>query len=148
MPIYLLLLLLTLAACAPVAGGETPEAGWLRPCPASPNCLFSLADDEKHAVAPLRCQLPAPAALALLAETVSALPGGRVVLIEGNYLRAEFVSRVFHFVDDVEFVVDESRGRIDLRSASRVGYSDFGANRRRVEKIREAFKSRLEAVGR
>jgi len=57
----------------------------------------------------------------------------------GPYLRATFQSRSFGFVDDVEFLFDEQSGRIDFRSASRVGYSDFGANLRRMEAIHHRF---------
>jgi uncharacterized protein (DUF1499 family) len=56
-----------------------------------------------------------------------------------GYLHAEFRSALFGFVDDVEFRMDETAGRIDVRSASRTGYFDFGVNRRRVEEIRARF---------
>ena len=56
-----------------------------------------------------------------------------------NYLHAEFQSVLFKFVDDVEFVYEDASGMIHIRSASRVGYWDFGVNRRRVERIREEF---------
>lgn len=67
---------------------------------------------------------------------VESMPGSRVVTVADGYVHAEFRSIVFGFVDDVEFLVDEANGRIDVRSASRVGYSDLGTNRRRVEDIR------------
>jgi len=62
------------------------------------------------------------------------------------YLHVEFRSTLFRFVDDVEFVIDEPQGLIHIRSASRVGYSDLGANRKRMEKIRLAFQQRQAAI--
>jgi len=56
-----------------------------------------------------------------------------------GYLHAEVRSALFHFVDDVEFVFDDWAGRLHFRSASRLGRSDFGVNRRRMEAIRRSF---------
>ena len=61
--------------------------------------------------------------------------GGRIVAMERDHVHAEFTSRMFGFVDDVEFVIDSDRSRIDFRSASRVGHWDLGANRRRMRKL-------------
>jgi uncharacterized protein (DUF1499 family) len=67
----------------------------------------------------------------------------RVEIIENrdNYLHAEFTSLIFRFVDDVEFLIDAPNGVIQVRSASRKGYSDMGVNRRRVEEIRKQFSA-------
>jgi uncharacterized protein (DUF1499 family) len=67
------------------------------------------------------------------------MPRARVVKDEGNYMHAEFTSRIFRFVDDVEFVIDDAHKVIHFRSASRLGYSDFGVNRKRMEEIRKRF---------
>ena len=69
-------------------------------------------------------------------ELIQTTPRARITHDEPGYLRAEFSSAIFGFVDDVEFVLDAETQRIDYRSASRIGYYDFGANRRRLEKIR------------
>jgi uncharacterized protein (DUF1499 family) len=61
--------------------------------------------------------------------------GGHIVVSEADYLRAEFSSRVFGFVDDVELAVNAASKTIDFRSASRTGYSDLGVNRRRMRKL-------------
>jgi uncharacterized protein (DUF1499 family) len=65
----------------------------------------------------------------------------RVVMLEDDYIHAEFVSSVFRFVDDVEFYFDDEQKLIQVKSASRVGYSDLGVNRRRIEKIRKQFEA-------
>lgn len=63
----------------------------------------------------------------------------RIVEIEEDYIHAEFVSFIFRFVDDVEFYFDNAKKLIQVRSASRTGYSDLGVNRRRIEEIRKQF---------
>ena len=68
----------------------------------------------------------------------------KVVVVEDYYIRAEFVSKIFHFVDDVEFYFPDNDSEellVHVRSASRVGYSDFGVNRKRIEKIRSKIKT-------
>jgi len=74
-----------------------------------------------------------------LKRVVNKIPRTNVVTAGDNYLHAEFRSRIFRFVDDVEFLVEPEAKRIGFRSASRVGYSDLGVNRRRMEEIRAAF---------
>ena len=74
-----------------------------------------------------------------LANHLRAMPRVTVITAERDYLYAEFRSKMFRFVDDVEFLVDAREGHIDVRSASRVGYSDMGVNRKRIEEIRKAL---------
>lgn len=108
----------------------------LAPCPSSPNCVSSMSSDERHRIAPIPFAGPASAAMDRLDGIVRSLPRASVVTATGTYLHVEFRSAVFRFVDDVEFLVDESAGLIQVRSASRVGFSDLGVNRRRIEAIR------------
>ena len=67
------------------------------------------------------------------------VPGAAVVADKPNYIRAEFTSKLMGFVDDGEFYFPAEEGVIQVRSASRVGESDLGVNRRRVEQIRLAL---------
>ena len=76
-----------------------------------------------------------------LRSIVEQLPGVRVVETEPDYFRAEFTSRILRFVDDLEFLLDPEAQVIHVRSASRTGYWDFGANRKRVEQIRKTYLS-------
>ena len=134
---FFIIVLVALVGCA----SATPSSGKnnLTPCPSSPNCVSSLSQDAGHFIEPFACSLAPAAALEALAQAVAMIKGGRVVVSEGSYLRSEFVSSLCKFVDDVEFVIDEDKKIINLRSASRVGYSDFGVNRRRIEELREHF---------
>jgi len=70
---------------------------------------------------------------------IEGLPRVRIIKHDGLFIHAEFMSGVFKFVDDVHVVVDDAKKKIHIHSASRVGYWDLGANRRRVEKIRMLF---------
>lgn len=109
-------------------------------CPTTPNCVSSLAADPEHAVKPLDFAGDSRRAWSRLHEVVGNLPRTEVVVEEPNYLAAECTSRLFDFVDDLEFSLDAESGHIQVRSASRVGYSDLGVNRRRVERIRGLFE--------
>lgn len=121
--------------------------GSLAPCPDTPNCVSSQSADERHAVAPLRYEGAGDAALRRLTEVIRGMKRARIATIQERYVHAEFTSLVFRFVDDVEFLLDEAAQRIHVRSASRVGTSDFGVNRRRVEEIRTRFDA-LQGRGR
>jgi uncharacterized protein (DUF1499 family) len=67
------------------------------------------------------------------------MPRTDIVTLEEDYIHAECRSRIFGFVDDVEFWFDGANGVIHFRSASRMGYSDLGVNRKRMERIRKEF---------
>lgn len=118
-------------------------AGKLRPCPSSPNCVCSQDGDAGHAIEPIAYTGADP--LGKLAAVVDSMYGGKVILKENNYMHAEFTSRIFRFVDDVEFLVDPAAKVIQCRSASRAGHSDLGVNRKRIEDIRKAFAEREAA---
>lgn len=118
-----------------------PHPEKLAPCPASPNCVSSQHDDVNdttHHIAPIRSSQ--------LEQTWRNLrvyleKQGRVEIIEAsdNYIHAVFTSLLFRFKDDVEFLKSEGDAVIHMRSASRVGHSDLGVNRKRLEGIRKAI---------
>ena len=116
------------------------EPGRLAPCPSSPNCVSSEAPDARHHVDPIAFTGAPAQAMRRLRAVIEAMPRTRIVSASDTALRAEFTSRLFRFVDDVDCVVDATAGVIQVRSASRVGYSDLGANRGRVEALRAAFE--------
>lgn len=109
--------------------------GRLAPCPDKPNCVSTQADDPRHAMSPIPWEGSADRAIEALQRVVQGQPRATIVTTGDNYLHAEFRSLLFRFPDDVEFFVDEQQGLIHFRSASRVGYSDMGVNRQRMEKI-------------
>jgi uncharacterized protein (DUF1499 family) len=134
--------LLVIATWASTPVGERKDEGMkseLAPCPRSPNCVSSLSMSPRSAIPPLYFSSSMNDAQQLIRRLIQATPGARITRDESGYIHAEFSSRVFKFVDDVEFVLDAENKRIDYRSASRTGYYDFGVNRRRLEKIRNAL---------
>jgi uncharacterized protein (DUF1499 family) len=125
------------------SGGRPPSSlgvteSRLAPCPGSPNCVSSEAAVAEQRVEPLRYDGDAAQARARLLEVLNGMERVRIVQSNHDYLHAEFRSAVFGFVDDVEFYFSPP-GIIQVRSASRTGYSDFGVNRERVEALRARF---------
>lgn len=114
-------------------------------CPSSPNCVSTLAPatDERHAIAPYRYTKPRAEAREALKAAIAALPRTKLVEEDEVYLRYEFTSLLFRFVDDVEFVFDDASKTIHFRSASRTGYGDLGVNRKRMEEIRLRIVGKL-----
>ena len=108
--------------------------GKLAPCPSSPNCVSSFATEPDQAIPPLNSDLKT------IERIVKTLDGAEIVEASPGYLRVEFTSAIFRFVDDVEFVQMGDADIVHLRSASRLGYSDLGVNRKRIEELRERLK--------
>lgn len=143
------------AAAAPIApglgalpglqfAGETPELGvkngQLSPCPQTPNCWVSQGADEAHAIAPIEYTGNRATARDLLLKVLKVVPRTEVVAQTDDYIRAESTSRLLGFVDDLEFYLPPEEHLIHLRSAARLGESDLGVNRRRLEQIRLALE--------
>ncbi|MDA3785973.1 MAG: DUF1499 domain-containing protein [Deltaproteobacteria bacterium] len=135
----ILWLLFTMAGCS----GTRPElgivAGRLRPCPPSPNCVNSCARDEEHLTQPLYYAGSSSVAWQNLTALIRDMEGAEIVSHTDTYLHADYPSALFRFVDDVEFLLDAQNRKIEVRSASRLGYYDFGVNRRRLQEIRRRF---------
>jgi uncharacterized protein (DUF1499 family) len=113
--------------------------GKLLDCPGTPNCVNSQSANSEFKVEPLTYQSDPAQALTNLKSVIQAMPRTKLVNETSNYLSAEFSSALMGFVDDVEFYLDETEGVIQVRSASRLGKSDLGVNRKRVEEIRAKF---------
>ena len=133
-----LLLLVGAAACRSPAVGLVD--GRLAPCPSSPNCVCSQDDPQAgSAIAPLTLHGDAATEWRRLHGLLAGWPRVTVVADDGRWLHAEFRTAWLRFTDDVEFLLDEPAGAIQVRSASRLGWSDLGANRRRIEALRAAW---------
>lgn len=134
----------------PAAGGPVLDDGppRLMDCPASPNCHGSFATREDQYVEPLEVD-PAVADGRLIERAVSRLTetsSATVASQTDDYAHLEYRSRVFGFIDDVELLLDAERALLHVRSASRLGYSDLGANRRRIESLRRELESVLRGT--
>ena len=134
---------------APAGVGLPPDqlaSPFLAPCPDSPNCVATDAADQGHAIEPLPLADSQQQTIELLTAAVGALPGSRSVLTKENYLHFEVRSPWLGFVDDVEFLIDPEHNVVQVRSASRVGRTDFGVNRKRMEEIRRRYEAALRTT--
>jgi len=112
----------------------------LRACPDSPNCVCSESHSQaskEHAIEPIKADSNTWQQL----KFIIIEQGGSIQSETSHYLHATFTSPIFRYVDDVELRLDEGNHIIHIRSASRMGRSDFGVNRQRVTKITAALKS-------
>ena len=118
------------------------QNGKLAQCPDKPNCVLSQDSDEEHAIEPLAFTGTAAEAQAAMQQVIAAYEGEKaeVVTAEGHYMYITFTTSLMKYVDDLELLIVPGE-KIHVRSASRVGHSDMGANRKRVESIREALAS-------
>lgn len=110
--------------------------GNLNPPPSSPNAVSSQATGGYHQIAPLTYKGTREQAMKTLKAIVESTPNTRLVETRADYLYSEYASRLLGFVDDVEFYLPPGGQIIHVRSASRLGYSDLGVNRKRIEGVR------------
>ena len=140
---FLILVLILLANCSgtkPILIGQFP------PCPDKPNCVSSKSSLSLHKIAPLTYKGNSKDAREKLSGIINSLPRTQISMDNDNFIHVEFTSKIFRFVDDVEFYC-ESPGTIHFRSASRVGHSDMGVNRDRMEEIRRLFIQPFQGTG-
>jgi len=128
-----------LSCMGSISGDIGVRNGRLSPCPDSPNCVSSQTNDNRQYIAPLRYSSTEEEAKDRLLGVLKAMKRTEIVTDRGDYIHAECTSAVFHFVDDAEFLFDDSSKTIEMRSAARLGYYDFGVNRRRLEAVSAAF---------
>lgn len=114
--------------------------GRLATCPAKPNCVSSQATSARQRVMPLKFSGNPAAELNRLKNVVNNMERTRLVKEDDGYLHFECTSRLLGFVDDLEFLCDADQRVFHVRSASRLGYSDLGVNRKRTENIRRKFE--------
>ena len=108
----------------------------MAPCPPTPNCVSSDATDAAHLVTAFQLAVPSTDGWRTARAAVANLPRTRIVTETDDYLHAECSSAFFGFVDDIELHLRQVQGIIAVRSAARLGHSDFGVNRKRVENLR------------
>lgn len=117
------------------------QNGRLAACPNTPNCVCSYDKDAEHAIAPLSYTTTPQEAFARLKQIVRGMERTQTIAESDDYLYVEFSSKLMGFVDDVEFYLDSLNAVIQVRSAARLGKSDLGVNRNRIEEIRAKFQS-------
>jgi uncharacterized protein (DUF1499 family) len=139
-----LTILILLTGCTRVRPQLGIENDQLTQCPTTPNCVNSQAKDNKHYIEPILTTGTPLEVKNHILKILNELERSKIIVAEDNYIRVEFTSKVFRFVDDVEFYFPDTKSKemtIHVRSASRVGHSDFGVNRKRIEQIRSKLKA-------
>jgi len=136
-PLIALAVLSALATKPKNLGGNN---SLLAPCPNSPNCVSTQNSDDQHTIEAIVFDGPPEDAMRKLKAVLAVIPRMEIITETESYIHAEATSLIFRFRDDVEFFIDQQSNLIHFRSASRVGKSDLGANRKRMEEIRTAFK--------
>ena len=132
---FLVFVLILIANCS---GTKSILIGQFAPCPDKPNCVSSKSSLSLHKIAPLIYKENSQYARIKLLGIINSMPRTQISIEDNKFIHVEFTSKIFRFVDDVEFYF-EGDETIHFRSASRVGHSDMGVNRDRMEEIRSLF---------
>jgi uncharacterized protein (DUF1499 family) len=134
----------TIPGLSAVFTGEIPDLGIqdgkLSPCPSTPNCVVSQGNDPDHAIKPIAYTGSREKTREVLIKVLGVVPRTEIVTQQENYIRVKSTSRILGFVDDTEFYLPEDEPIIHVRAAARLGESDLGVNRRRLEQIRFALR--------
>lgn len=125
------------------SGERPPHLGsvnsHLTECPLTPNCVSSFSKDPEHQISPLQFSSTPEKLIEDLKIILHETEEARIIITGEHYIYAEFTSKVFRFVDDVEFLLDPQTQTLHFRSASRIGHSDLGVNRKRIETLKTAL---------
>ena len=114
----------------------------LADCPDQPNCVSSKARDKSRSIEPFYVKGDPMKVWNAVTGIIAGFPRTTIVKATDRHLHAECKSRLFGFTDDLELMLDASANVIEIRSASRIGYYDFGVNRRRVSGLRQILKEK------
>ena len=136
----LLFTCILMSATTHAAAASAARPDKFSPCPESPNCVSTQSTDKAHFIEPLHYAGSLADARQKLIDILENTKRVRLVKVETNYIHAEFRSLIFGFIDDLELYFPPAQTIIHIKSASRKGNYDFGANRRRVERLRAAFE--------
>ena len=111
-------------------------------CPSSPNCVctFELESDSQHYISPMSYVSEDSEVLTKIKSALNKVPRTEIITEKEDYLHVECTSLIFRFTDDLEIYIDKEKKLIHFRSASRVGHSDLGANRSRVNKVKKLLE--------
>jgi uncharacterized protein (DUF1499 family) len=116
--------------------------GILLACPDKPNCVSSQTSNTTQFMQAIHLKNSVKETHDKIIQIITSFNNAKIITKDTNYIRAEFTSNIFKFVDDLEFYIDstnETKTIIHFRSASRIGHSDFDVNRKRIEEIKSMF---------
>lgn len=141
--IFIFFIIMTLST---TTHADTTAKRKLPPCQDTPNCVSSQATSKLHYIAPFKVSGDPALAWQELRKAIMAHVRMVVTHETETTLHAEATSLVLSFVDDIDAILDAEAGLIHIRSASRLGHSDFGVNRKRIEKFRTQLR-KLHVLG-
>ena len=140
----LILVLVCVGLCSCASAQTKPQerhaGNRLAPCPAKPNCVNSEYSGE-HYIVPISVGSDVVNAWRRVRLALAQMDRTKVVERQSDYIRAEVKTLSGIFTDDFELRLDQENQALHLRSASRLGYYDFGVNQRRVERFRQLLES-------
>ncbi|MFG6149595.1 DUF1499 domain-containing protein [Halobacillus sp. B23F22_1] len=119
--------------------------GYLSPCPKSPNCVSTQTDQNDKRMEPLPFIVNTKRTKEVVKSIIEKTKRVKMQDEAENYLHFTFTSRVLRFKDDVEFYMDDETNLLHFRSSSRVGYSDLGVNRKRMEEFSKRYAQKYES---
>jgi uncharacterized protein (DUF1499 family) len=139
------LIMAIILTSTPGADGESAglSDGKLTPCPDSPNCVSTQSKSRRHAMEPLPYLETREKSRERILTILKSMKRTKIVERRESYVHVEFRTALWGFVDDVEFLFDDSARVVHFRSASRTGYYDFGVNRRRMKEISQKYVAAL-----
>lgn len=118
----------------------------LKSCPKTPNCISSQhPNDTQHYITPIQLKDSVLINYTKVAKSIITKMNGEISKESSNYIAAIFTSDIFGFIDDFEILIDEEKNVMHLRSASRVGRSDLGINRKRVDLFKLEFSKLISS---
>ncbi|MCB0361116.1 MAG: lipocalin family protein [Bdellovibrionales bacterium] len=136
-----------LALCNILKGEDSVKILKMEECPESPNCVSTQTKQMKKRMAPVPTNLSPAETIKAIKEVVLEKPNTQLIQESPHSLHFIFTSRVFGFVDDVIFLIDTESNLVHYRSASRIGYSDLGANKRRMARLSQELLKKLDKTG-
>ena len=143
--IYFLKLIITLIMSTLLNSASAKTLKKLPLCPNSPNCVSSQMPrkDKEHYIAAFKMTKSVERVQLKLKNLLTVQARTQIIEDKEGFLKAQTHSLIFKFIDDLYFIFDEKENKVHIYSASRTGYSDFGVNRRRLEKIRQQLQQAL-----
>lgn len=113
--------------------------GKLKEMPSSPNAVSSQTVQTDKYVDPLPFIESLEQSKKVIEKLLDSYKDVKITKNDSNYIHVIFITKIMRFKDDVEFYFDDTNRVIQFRSASRLGYSDAGVNRKRYEMIKEDY---------
>lgn len=131
-------ILVAITSKTSAASGPLPDG--LGPCQQTPNCVSSTDTRDRFMIEPLTFSEDSPLTIGDIHTRLSTKPRVTIESHDDTYLHATFRTGLMGYIDDVEFWAAPNTNRVEIRSASRIGKSDLGANRRRLEALRVSLQ--------